>query len=52
MDEIWVDHKGRHIQIHTMSYRWLNNIVKKYRNTEKVKPFIAELKRRQHLKIK
>lgn len=43
----WTDNKGRDVDIHTMSDRWLNNIRKKFKGTEKVKPIIAEIKRRK-----
>ena len=43
----WTDNKGRQVEIHTMSDRWLNNIRKKFKGTEKVKPILAEIKRRK-----
>jgi hypothetical protein len=44
---VWIDNKGRQVEIHTMSDRWLNNIRKKFKKTEKVKPILAEIKRRK-----
>lgn len=44
---VWTDNKGRQIEVHTMSDRWLNNIRKKFKGTEKVKPILAEIKRRK-----
>lgn len=44
---VWTDNKGRQVEIHTMSDRWLNNIRKKFKGTEKVKPILAEIKRRK-----
>lgn len=44
---VWTDNKGRVVEIHTMSDRWLNNIRKKFKGTEKVKPILAEIKRRK-----
>lgn len=44
---VWLDNKGRAIEVHTMSDRWLNNIRKKFKGTEKVKPILAEIKRRK-----
>jgi len=42
----WVDKKGRVVDIQFMSNRWLNNIRKKFKGTDKVEPIINELKRR------
>lgn len=47
LSAVWIDNKGRQIEIHTMSDRWLNNIRKKFKGTEKVKPILAEIKRRK-----
>jgi len=44
---VGIDNKGRQVEIHTMSDRWLNNIRKKFKKTEKVKPILAEIKRRK-----
>lgn len=44
---VWLDNKGRTIEIHTMSDKWLNNIRKKFKGTDKVKPILAEIKRRK-----
>ena len=44
---VWVDNKGRTIEINTMSIKWLNNIRKKFSGTEKVKPILNEIKRRR-----
>ena len=44
---VWIDNKGRQVEIHTMSDRWLNNIRKKFKGTEKVEPILAEIKRRK-----
>lgn len=44
----WTDPKGRQVEIRTMSNRWLNNIRKKFKGTDKVKPIIAEIKRRKN----
>ncbi len=44
---VWIDNKGRQIEIHTMSDRWLNNIRKKFKGTEKVEPILTEIKRRK-----
>jgi hypothetical protein len=44
---VWIDNKRRQVEIHTMSDRWLNNIRKKFKKTEKVKPILAEIKRRK-----
>ena len=44
---VWLDNKGRTIEIHTMSDRWLNNIRKRFKGTEKVKPILDEIKRRK-----
>ena len=46
----WKDNKGRAIEIHTMSNRWLNNIRKKFRGDSKIKPILDEIKRRKQLK--
>ena len=43
---IWIDHKGRQIEIHTMTNKWLNNIRKKFKGTDIVKPILEEIKRR------
>lgn len=43
----WTDNTGRQVEIHTMSDRWLNNIRKKFKGTEKVKPILSEIKRRK-----
>ena len=45
--KIWIDSKGKHIEIHTMSNNWLNNIRKKFRGEDKIKPIILEIKRRK-----
>ena len=45
---IWKDHKGREIQIHTMTNKWLNNI-RKYlplNNPTRIE-IIKEIKRRK-----
>ena len=44
---VWTDNKGRQVEIHTMSDRWLNNIRKKFKETERVEPILAEIKRRK-----
>ena len=44
---VWVDNKGRSVEIHTMSDRWLNNIRNKFKGTEKVNPILSEIKRRK-----
>lgn len=44
---IWIDNKGRAVKIHTMSDKWLSNIRKKLKGTEKVKPILDEIKRRK-----
>jgi len=46
---IWKDHKGREIEIHTMSNRWLNNIRKKFHDSSDIKPILDEIKRRKQL---
>ena len=43
----WTDKKGRQVEIHTMSDKWLNNIRKKFKGTDKVKPILAEINRRK-----
>lgn len=43
----WVDNKGRVVEIHTMSDKWLNNTRKKFKNTDRIKPILAEIKRRR-----
>ena len=45
----WTDHKGRSIQIHTMSDKWLNNIRKRFSGADrdKIQPVIDEIKRRK-----
>ncbi len=43
----WVDYRGRRIEVHTMSDRWLNNIRKKFKGTKKAKTIVAEIKRRK-----
>lgn len=45
---IWIDNKGRKIEIHTMSNRWLNNIRKKCKNHPKIQLIKDELKRRKN----
>ncbi len=50
--DLWTDKKGRVIEVHTMSNRWLNNIRKKYRGADIAKPIIKELKRRKNLRNK
>lgn len=44
---MWKDSKGRNIQAHTMSNRWLNNIRKKYRE-KTPNQIIYEIKRRKN----
>lgn len=44
---VWIDNKGRQVEMHTMSDRWLNNIRKKFKGTEKAEPILAEIKRRK-----
>lgn len=44
----WLDRKGRRVEIHTMSNRWLNNIRKKIGNNDRTMEIIAELKRRKN----
>ena len=43
----WTDHKGRKIEISTMSDKWLNNIRKKMKNKELKQPILDEIKRRK-----
>lgn len=43
----WTDHKGRKVEIHTMSDKWLNNIRNKVKDKELKQPIIDEIKRRQ-----
>jgi len=31
LSAVWIDNKGRQVEIHTMSDRWLNNIRKKFK---------------------
>ena len=47
LSTFWKDSKGREIEIQTMSDKWLNNIRKKFKGTEKVKPILNEIKRRK-----
>lgn len=49
MNNVWIDHKGREIKIHTMSDKWLNNIRKKFRGEDryKIKLIMNEIKRRR-----
>ena len=51
-NEVWIDHKGRSILIHTMSDRWLNNIRKYFRGSDrsKIVPIMDEIKRRKKLR--
>lgn len=44
---VWLDNKGRIIEVHTMSDKWLNNIRKKLKGDDKIKPILSELKRRK-----
>ena len=44
---IWKDHKGREIEIHTMSNRWLNKIRKKFKGDQIIDPIIAEIKKKR-----
>jgi hypothetical protein len=43
----WTDHKGREVEISTMSDRWLNNIRKKIKDKELKQPILDEIKRRK-----
>jgi len=50
----WKDHKGRHVQIHTLSDQWLKRI-KKYltsniSSSPKLPLIKAEIKRRDYLR--
>lgn len=46
----WIDHKGRKVEIKSMSSKWLNNIRKKFRgkDRQKIKPIMDEIKRRKN----
>ena len=52
MKNIWIDHKGREIDIKTMSDRWLNNIRKKFKGERRklIQPIMDEIKRRKQIK--
>jgi len=43
----WTDHKGRKVEISTMSDKWLNNIRKKVKDKELKQPILDEIKRRK-----
>jgi hypothetical protein len=43
----WTDHKGRKVEIPTMSDKWLNNIRKKTKDKELKQPILDEIKRRK-----
>lgn len=45
-DKYWKDHKGRKVEIQSMSDKWLNNIRKKVKNKDLKKPIIKEIERR------
>ena len=47
----WIDHKGREIEISTMSDKWLNNIRKKIKDKELKQPILDEIKRRKLKRI-
>lgn len=47
-DKFWIDHKGRKIEISTMSNKWLNNIRKLFReDRDRIRPIMDEIKRRK-----
>lgn len=51
MNNIWIDQKGRKINIISMSDSWLNNIRKFFRNDrDKIIPIMDEIKRRKKLR--
>ena len=43
----WTDHKGREVEISTMSDGWLNSIRKKIKDKELKQPILDEIKRRK-----
>ena len=43
----WADHKGRKVEISTMSNKWLINIRKKIKDKELKQPILDEIKRRK-----
>lgn len=47
MNNIWVDKKGREINIILMLDKWLNNIRKSYTDKQKKQLIIDEIKRRK-----
>ena len=46
-NRFWTDHKGRKVEISTMSDKWLNNIRKKIKDKELKQPILDEIKRRK-----
>lgn len=51
MKNIWIDNKGRKVDIKTMSDKWLNNIKKnKSISKEKKQEIINEIKRRKNIR--
>jgi hypothetical protein len=47
----WTDHKGRSVEVMSMTDRWLNNIRKMFRNDKsKIQPILDEIQRRKQLR--